>query len=840
MPASFDPFATSLPIGAVLGDLGNALAANVRVLLQAPPGAGKTTIAPLALLRAPWLAARRILVLEPRRLAARSAARWMAAQLGEPVGGQVGFRVRMESRVGPTTRIEVVTEGVLTRILQDDPTLEQYGLVIFDEFHERSLQADAGLALTLHSQRLVRPDLRILVMSATLDVAGLSSYLGDPPVVTASGRQYRVETRYFPPPRMPATPGDAAAAARRALAENPGDVLVFLPGVPEIRRCAGLLEAAPLPHDAVVVPLHGMLSPQDQQRAMTPAPSRRPRVVLATSIAETSLTIDGVRTVVDVGLARRPRFSTRTGMTQLHTSRVSRAAADQRRGRAGREAPGVCYRLWHSADEASLLPSSPAEILDADLVPLMLDLANMGIGDPAEIPWLEEPPRASVGYARELLHELEAVDDTNRVTPHGRRLAGFGTHPRLAHMILRSTERGLGALACDVASLLEERDPLRAESRWVGADLRARLDMLRGEGTRGPAGTGTRLDTEALRRMRAQSARWRTLARAEPGAWDRDAAGRVLSLAYPDRVAQRRPGPAPRYVLRNGTGAQLDEGDALHDAPYLVVAATDGRAPQSRIFLAAPVGIDDIETEYGTQFEVDDGEVGVEESGVIRGVRSTRLGAIVFAEVELRHPDPASVGRALARHVERHGIGALPWDDGAERLRHRLRFARQTDPAWPDVTDEALAVAFTGQMMSGATHGALRRLRDVDVSGLLLDLLPPARRAMLDRVAPLRFRAASGREVPIDYSDPGLPVVEVRLQEMFGCIETPVVGTTRIPLTVRLLSPANRPVQVTRDLAGFWRSSYHEVRRELRARYPKHDWPEDPIHAVPTSRPRRR
>lgn len=831
--------ASALPIGAVLGEVTDALASRTRVLLQAPPGAGKTTIVPLALLGAPWLGGRRIVMLEPRRLAARAAAGWMASLLGEDVGATVGVRVRAGSRVGPSTRIEVVTEGVLTRLLQEDPTLDRYGLVIFDEFHERSLQADAGLALTLYTQRLVRSDLRILVMSATLEVAGLDALLGDPPVVRAVGRQFPVDTRYVPPTREPATTAFVASATLRALGETDGDVLVFLPGVAEIRRCMSALREGGLPAGVSVVPLHGMLSSDEQHSAILAAPERGRRIVLATSIAETSLTIEGIRVVVDSGLARRPRFSPRTGMTRLHTSRASRAAAEQRRGRAGRVAPGVCYRLWDRSGEGALLPAAPPEILEADLVPLLLDLVVMGIVDPLELEWLDAPPSGALQYARELLRELEAVDDTGRITAHGRRLAALGTHPRLAHMITRSQEHGLADLACDIAALLEERDPLRS-APGTEVDLRSRLDLLRGDDEQlSRRGDSSSPDRDALRRIRTQASRWKKEIGSSPRPSSRDEAGSVLAWAYPDRVAQRRPGPAPRYVLRNGTGAVLPDGDPLHDSAFLVVAASDGRAPESRIFLAAPMAREDVLEQFSDAIASVDSAVEVLDNGRIVGTRSTRLGAIVLESHDRRRLDPADHGHALARFVERRGIHELPWTPQAVRLRQRLAVAHHLDAAWPDVSDGPLRTAFLEQCAIPGAIGTPRSLRDVDVVAFLRALIPPHRRGSLDRIAPARYRLPSGREVDIDYADPGRPSVEARIQEMFGVSESPVVGTSKLPLVVRLLSPANRPVQVTGDLAGFWRTSYREVRKSLRARYPKHDWPEDPLRAVPSARPRR-
>lgn len=853
------PAASGLPIDVILGDLAAALAARTEAVLVAPPGAGKTTIVPLALRDAPWLGGGRLVMLEPRRLAARAAAYRMAALLGEEVGETVGYRTRLDSRVGPRTRVEVVTEGILTRLLQRDPTLEGYAAVIFDEFHERSLHADTGLALARQTQQLVRPELRLLVMSATLDGAAIAHHLGDAPLVTSAGRLFPVETRYRPAPQR-AGPGGGleravAGAVRDALAEDAGDLLVFLPGAPEIRRVAERLLDPPLSPLVDVIPLHGLLEPNEQDRAIRASLVGRRKVVLATSIAETSLTIDGVRVVIDSGFARRPRFSPRTGMTRLETVRVSRAAADQRRGRAGRVAPGVCYRLWDDADEALLLPSAPPEILEADLAPLALDLAAAGVADPSELTWLDPPPPAAFAQARELLRELTALDAAERLTPHGQAMARLALHPRLAHMVLRAHAEGLGALACDLAALLSERDVLRS-SGTAGSDLRVRLDVLR-EGPRGEtSATAGSVDRGALERARRQAAQWRRMISAiapapatrepatrEPAAREhvgREHVGRVLALAYPDRVAQRRRGAAPRFLQRNGAGAVFAPEDPLGVEPFLVVAESDGRAPESRVFLAAPLSLEDVEHDFAAQVTVEERVEWSDESGV-RAHRLRKLGAITLAESRLETPDPAAVAATLAAVSRRRGLGMLPWTESARRLRARLAFLHALDPsAWPDVADGALASPLFERLAPElATARSAHDLLRVDVHEALLGLLPWRQRVQLDELAPTHFTAPTGSRLPIDYADPRAPSVGVRLQELFGLTDTPRVGGGRVPLTLHLLSPAQRPVQVTRDLAGFWRSSYFDVRKDLRARYPKHEWPDDPLAATPTRRAKR-
>ena len=832
-----------LPIESSLEDLREALKGTGAAVVHAPPGAGKTTIVPPALLNEQWLGTGRIVVLEPRRLAARAAAHRMAHLRGETVGQTVGYRTRLDSQVSRATRIEVVTEGVLTRILQNDPTLEGYGLVIFDEFHERSLQGDTGLALVLHSRRLVRSDLRVLVMSATIDGTAVARLLDNAPVVTSSGRQFHVETRYRPPPAGSRrhTAFDAtflAGVIRSALTETTGDVLVFLPGAPEIHRLHDMLNPA-VPHAVDVIALHGSLQPGEQDRAIAPSPQGRRKVVLATSIAETSLTIEGVMVVIDCGLTRRSRFSPRTGMSRLETIRVPRASADQRRGRAGRTGPGVCYRLWAEEEDITLQPFALPEILEGDLAPLALDLAAAGVTDPGELPWLDAPPAAAFSQAGELLRQLSALDERGRITPHGLSMSRLGMHPRLAHMVLRASDQGLGSLACELAAILGERDPLRGLRETTGTDLRARIDAL--QNPRQYPGA----DTGALRRVSDQARRWRARLPARAGdvtSVDANAIGRVLALAFPERLARRRPGPLPRFLLRNGTGASLPEGDPLGQESFLVIAESDGRVPEARAWLAASLGEDDVEMDFGEQIIVSQRVEWDEEQGV-RAWRERRLGALVLSSTPERNPDPSLVAAAVGNAIARHGLDVLHWTDGARRLRQRIAFLHAHDADWPDMSDAALLASLLNRL-----HDELgrvrshRELRTLDVSAALHAMLDWRQRQRLDELAPTHFEAPAGSRLPVDYGDPRAPSVSVRLQEMFGTPRTPTVLGGRVALTLHLLSPAHRPVQVTRDLAGFWRSSYYDVRKDLRARYPKHAWPDDPLTALPTKRasPRKR
>lgn len=833
---------SGLPIDAVLPDILRRLRDEGRVVVHAPPGAGKTTIIPLALLDQPWRADRLIVVLEPRRLAARVAAHRMATLLGEPAGQTIGYRTRLDTRVSARTQVEVVTEGILSRMVQDDPTLETVAAVLFDEFHERSLNADLGLALVLHSRRLVRPDLRIAVMSATLDGTAVARLLDHAPVVSATGTEYPVETRYRPI----AAPGQRLAshdarftagvsgAIRDALADSSGDVLVFLPGAPEIHRVARALEEASLPVIVDVIPLHGSLQPDEQDRAIRPSPAGRRKVVLATSIAETSLTIDGVRIVVDAGLARRQRFSPRTGMQRLETMRVTRAAADQRRGRAGRTTAGTCIRLWGNEEQGALLPFVPPEISEGDLAPLALDLAVAGIADPSALDWIDAPPAAALAQARELLRQLDAIDTKGTVTAHGREMAALGMHPRLAHMVIRAHREGLGALACDLAALLGERDPLRGQSS-AGADIRERIDSLRARSRH--AGVA---DRGAIQRINEQSRRWRRQLGVPDETANPDDAGRVLALAFPDRVAQRRPGPASRFLLRNGTGAVLPDGDPLSAESFIVIAESDGRSPESRVYLAASLSESDLRKELGNQVEAQESVAWDLERGVTARVEQ-RLGAIVLSSRLNAQPDPVLVASAVSDAIRRHGLDMLPWSERAERLRQRLAFLNQVDAAWPSMNDDALIASLMVAMETEL--GGIRSRADlqrIDLTAGLLSLLSWDQRAALDRLAPTHYVAPTGSRVPIDFADAAAPTVSIRLQEMFGCETTPTVFDGRVPVTLHLLSPAHRPVQVTRDLAGFWRTSYFDVRKDMRARYPRHSWPDDPLRATPTTRARPR
>lgn len=785
-----------LPVRAVLADVQAALDAHGTCILEAPPGAGKTTLVPLAL-------PGRIVMLEPRRLAAKSAARRMASLLGERVGQTVGYRMRMESNVGPDTRIEVVTEGILTRRLAHDAELAGTDLVIFDEFHERSIHADMGLGLCLLTRALARPDLRILVMSATLSsLPQLPSFLGDAPVVRSEGRMYPVDVRYAERTDSDPLPRRMAGAVRDALQRHAGDALCFLPGTGEIRRTLDLLMASSLPADVDVLPLYGDLSAEAQDRAIGPSVPGRRKVVLATSIAETSITIDGVRIVIDGGQAREPRFDPRSGMQHLVTVPVSADGAEQRAGRAGRTAPGMCLRLWTRPEHDRLPPRRTPEILAADLVPLVLDLAAYGAA-PSDVPWLDAPPTSALAHAAELLRELGAIDERGVITDHGRRMSRVGAHPRVAHMLTAAEDHRLDAsTAAAVAALLGERDILRG-TREV--DLVRRLHALAGAAD----------DAADRRAVGAARDRWQHL-RHRRGADGivMDHASRCVALAYPDRVARRREGG--RYLMRNGRTARLRDDDPLHGSPWLAVADVDG-AGDAAILLAAAIDDADVRTMFARDMVDVEELVDDPTSDRISVQHRTYLGAIVVDDREVASPDPHVVAQALAVRLARNDHRDLPWTDAARAFLHRAAFAGID----VSVTSERLAPLLIG----------MRRVRDVarlDMVHVLRSWCSYHDLQRIESLAPTHLTLPNGRRAVIDYSDPERPTVASKLQDFFGMHATPRIGERGIPLTIELLSPAGRPVQVTQDLAGFWKGSYAEVRKELRGRYPKHAWPENP------------
>lgn len=826
-----------LPIEDVLPSIAEALISQTSLVLVAPPGAGKTTRVPLALLTETWLGGRRIIVLEPRRLAARAAARYMAALLGEKVGETVGYRVRMDSCVGPNTRIEVITEGILTRMLQTDPALEDVGLVIFDEFHERSLHADLGLALCLESQAILREDLRIVVMSATLEAKPVAELLVDAPVIVSEGRAYPVATHYLQQPVEGRIEAAVTRCVLQALDENSGDILVFLPGAGEIRRVADSLSERSLNAAIKVAPLYGNLPQLAQDRAILPALPGERKIVLATSIAETSITVEGVNIVIDSGLMRVPRFSPRTGMTRLETVKVSQAAADQRRGRAGRLGPGVCYRLWTRGQQAGLDRSNTPEIMAADLAPLALELSAWGIDQPEKLRWMDVPPPAAYGQAQQLLAELGALDAKGAITPQGRQMAKIGLHPRLAHMVLRAIPLGLGRLACELASIISERDILRGGQ--ADADLRLRVETLRQSEVNRQVTIA--IDKGALQRIKAEVAYWRREFAISAGAEDDlYQCGLLLAFAYPDRIAQLR--SSGRFLLSNGRGAIMTQPQPLAQENYLVAAELDDQGADSRIFLAAPVDIGDLRQHFADQIISDTLVYWDSGSQAVRARRIEMLWALTLAEVPIAKPDSNEVLGALLQGIDAEGLKILPWSRAARQLRQRLEFMHTLDPDnWPDVSEHALATSL-GQWLSPYLYGMTSRedLQRLNIADIFLAMLTWEQQRQLDEHAPTHITVPSGQRVPIDYTNPAAPVLAVRLQEMFGQTDTPVIGRGRVPLTVHLLSPAQRPVQVTRDLASFWRTTYYEVKKDLMGRYPKHYWPDDPLTAIATHRVRPR
>lgn len=823
-----------LPIDDALPALLSALATGTDAVLQAPPGAGKTTRVPLALLDQPWAASGRIIMLEPRRLAARGAARRMAQMMGEEVGQTVGYRVRMDSRVSAATRIEVVTEGIFLRRLQSDPSLDGVSAVLFDEFHERSLDADLALAFCLQSRALLRDDLRLIVMSATLDGGPVAALLGGAPLITSEGRAFPVETRWVEPGPTDRADDHMARTIRRALAEEQGSILAFLPGSGEIKRVERLLAEGPLPANVLLTPLYGDMSLEAQDIAIRPAPPGQRKVVLATSIAETSLTIEGIRIVIDSGLSRLQRFDPRSGMGRLETVKSSRASADQRRGRAGRLSAGICYRLWSEASDRALLPFTAAEITRADLAPLALELAQWGIVDADELSWLDTPPAPTLAQARKLLQQLGAIDAKQRITDHGKAMAGLGVHPRLAHLVLRGKELGRTRLACRVAALIGERDILRGGGRR-DADLRTRLEHL------DERGRGGDVDRGALHQALEQAKQLERQIGGPPGSNDHNDAGLLLALAYPDRIAQRRAGAAGQFRLSGGRGAALDPTDALAACDLLAVADLDGQGRDARIFLTAPVTQAELEEAFADTIRSETEVIWDHREQIVQARRRRRLFELSLKDEPLANPPADLILPALLEGIRSMGLSCLPWSKELEGWRRRVAFLHRAAPdRWPDVSDEGLLATLEDWLAPYLT-GVTRRshLERVDLHSALTGILDWNQRQAMDSEIPTHLIVPTGNRIPIDYSGEE-PVLAVRLQELFGLAETPRLGGGRIPVLLHLLSPAHRPVQVTRDLAGFWAGSYKDVKKELAGRYPRHYWPDDPLVAEPTARAKRR
>ena len=830
-------YSTDLPIHRILGQLTDALRTHPLTLLTAEPGAGKTTQVPLALLHEPWLSSKKIIMLEPRRLAARAAARRMASLLSESVGETIGYRTRMDTKVGPTTTIEVVTEGILTRILQHDPSLQAYGLVIFDEFHERSLQADLGLVLTRQTQTLFREDLRILVMSATLDTRTLTQQFSQAPLLTCEGQNFPIETRYLGPFNQREFAPQVAQAIHRLLLSDSGNLLVFLPGSREIRHVAAQLSARSLPAHTLIAPLYGHLSTHDQDQAILPPPDGWRKVVLSTNIAETSLTIEGIRIVLDTGLMRVSRFDPRSGMTRLATIPVSQASAEQRRGRAGRLEAGLCVRCWTETSQRTLAPRIPPEILEADLTGLVLELAIWGIRDLAELSWLDRPPAGAFAQARQLLQSLGALDQTGQVTEHGRNMSDLPLHPRLAHMVLKGTQMQIGSLACDLAAILSEQFLLKGTPAQRLIDLRGRMEEYDRTSHRN-------IGADAIQRIRQMSHTWQRSLGIRPPASQKahhsDTVGILLALAYPDRIAQRQTDGSRRYKMANGRLTRFQQPDPLEQEEYLVIVELDGAQPISRIFQAAPIQRDDFIKSFP---HLIDTQVSIEWDNTSQSVaarKQQRLGELVLQESRLHKPDPEVVLIRLLEGIRSQGLSCLPWSAKHRNWQSRVSFLhRALNPkaAWPDVTDNTLIQTleiWLAPYLADIT--SLAQLKQVDLSWPLQALLTSEQQRTLDVLAPTHLLVPSGSRIALDYESGELPILSVRLQELFGMTVTPRVANGQIPVLIHLLSPARRPVQVTQDLTSFWKNGYTEVKKELKGRYPKHFWPDDPLQALPTRR----
>lgn len=813
---SFDPFKTGLPVVEIIPEVRQKLASGNTLIVHAPPGAGKSTLLPLALYEESWLEGKKVLMLEPRRLAARSIAERMASLLGETIGQTAGFRIRFENRVGKDTKIEVLTEGILTRMIHNDNALEGVGMVIFDEFHERSIHADVALALCREAQQVLRPDLRIMVMSATLDMPQLASLL-NAPAVESQGKQFPVEVHYTGEQDLMLLPELTARTVLRAVKEHDGDALVFLPGESEIRKCEELLKRE-LPGIAIH-PLYGQLPPAQQQAAIVPDRLGKRKVVLATSIAETSLTIEGIKIVVDTGYGRTSRFDPRSGLSRLETVQISKDSAGQRAGRAGRLSPGVCYRMWSKATHERLADHRTPEILDADLASLVLDMAQWGVADVNTLTWLTSPPKGALAQASDLLHQLEALAN-GRITSHGRKMHELPCHPRIAHMLLMAGEEGRLALATDLAALLEERDPLPRDS---GIDINLRIEALR----RFRANSG---EGKALGRIEKVTAAYRRLFDIEPqnGPVDPYETGVLLAHAYPERIACARPGNNAQFQLSNGKYAMAGHNDDLAHEPWLAIANLDAREGMGKIFLASPLNPRDLAP------MVKEKEVVAWDTrrGGLIATRDLRIGSIVLQSKPLPAPDEILLIKAITEAIRKEGENLLDWDEDARQWQNRVLSLRKWQPegGWPDVSTATL-LETCEEWLAPYLNGAKKPedLKKIRLAEVLQHHLEWEKQQLLDALAPLRLEVPTGSHIRLKYFPNGEPpVLAVRLQEVFGWAETPRVNNGQIPVLMHLLSPGFKPVQVTSDLKSFWSNAYFEVRKDLKRRYPKHSWPEDP------------
>ncbi len=821
-----------LPIDNVLPELLSILRTHTAAVLAAEPGAGKTTRVPLAVLNEAWMKDKRLVMLEPRRLAARRAAEYMAVLLGERVGETVGYRIRGESRVGERTRIEVVTEGILTRMLHDQQDLPRVAFIIFDEFHERSIHADLGLAFTLDVQQHLRPDLRVLVMSATLDHLAVAEVLGNAPIVQSEGLVFPVETKYARSPLQGPVEPHMRDTIHRALREHDGDILAFLPGQREIFRTSELLQQNRSGSEYAIHLLYGDASPHQQRAALEPASNGIRKVILSTSIAETSLTIDGVRIVVDSGFARLPRFDPRRGMAGLVTLPVSRAAADQRRGRAGRQGPGICYRLWPEAAQSSLPEFTAPEILSADLLPVALDLARWGDPLGEHLRFLDRPPLRNLSQARAVLASLGALDDRGALTPHGQSMAKLPVHPRLAHMILKGKELGRTSTACKLAAMLSERDIMHGTG-GADVDLTGRWESIQ---------QGRDADTVVLRRINAETARLFRLIGDNRDQSQGEELGMLLGLAYPDRIAQKKEA-GEGYLLSNGTGAVLSAKSRLNREQFLAVGEVDGAGVEARILLAAPLSFEDLQMAFEDRFVRQDEMVWDPKSESVASRRRLTLGALVLEERAVP-PSSSDLVRVMLEGVRSMGLPVLPWTDESDSFRARsewLRHRNLTTPDWPALDEDALLRTmdrWLGPFLDGISRRS--QLQRLNMLIVLRSMFTHAQLKELERLAPERLAVPTGSHIRLLYSPRESPVLAVKLQELFGQIHTPTVGDGTVPVMIHLLSPAGRPLAVTQDLPSFWKNVYPDVRKEMRGRYPRHPWPENPLEAKPVKGAKRR
>ena len=827
------------PINEIIPLLKTTLEKEPVIILQAPPGAGKSTVLPIQLLNEKWLGDKKIIMLEPRRLATRSVANRMASLLNESIGEKIGYRIRFENKISKNTKIEVVTEGILTRMLQNDNALDNVGLIIFDEFHERSLNADLALALCYQVQQVLRNDLRILIMSATLDGAKLSSLLNNAPILTSEGRQYPVSIQYLNTDDKIYLHVRMANAIKKALRENSGDILAFLPGAGEILRTQQMLEEDNL--EISVQPLYGDLSQQKQQEAILPHPQGKRKVVLATSIAETSLTIEGITVVIDSGFARSPRFDIQTGLSRLETIKVTKDAADQRTGRAGRLGPGTCYRLWSEGSHIHLLPNRKPEILEADLAPLMLELGQWGIQNINELLWLTAPPIAAVSQAKELLTQLGALQN-NKITARGKEMLQMPTHPRLAHMLIEAAhfeknnpKENFKALATDIASILEERDPL---SKETGADLSLRIELLRKFRT----GERVNADKKVLDRIERLAQYWRKLLKIEPdnSAPDVFKIGKLLATAYPERIAKRIDKTGLRYRLANGRIVKLNETDALAKEEWLAVAHLDAGANEGKIFLAAAFDANDL-------FELAEERQSVswdKQRGMVVGIIEKRVGNLILETKALEKIDDAQRIQVICNVIRENGLKILNWSDTQEDLQARILSLRAWRPNdnWPDISNEHLLETLEEWLSPYLLKtNKLTELQKLDFTQILHSILPWELSQKLDKLAPSKMEVPTGSMIKLSYFNDGSKIeMAVRLQEVFGLFETPTVNEGKNKILLHLLSPGYKPVQITQDLKSFWEKTYFEVRKELLSRYPKHHWPENPLTAEAMRGPKKR